>query len=121
MSESILHPAAVEQAADLGPQESLADLPDRQKAALVWELIKQSDEVHVRVRRDNAALLAFSDDGWREEGERALRHAGRQALGPMSYGSRVLSELKAQARADPSVEVEPSLPDRDLESELEIL
>jgi len=45
---------------------------------------------------------------WSADGERALRHAGRQALGSVNYGANVLSELKAQARSDPRVEVDPN-------------
>ena len=72
----------------------------------MWELCRRSNEVHVRVRRDNGSLWAYDDGVWKSEGERTLRHAARQALGARAYGSNVLTELKSQARADPAVEVE---------------
>lgn len=92
--------------AEVDEDESIGDLDDREKAAAVWELCRRSNEVHVRVRRDNGSLWAYDDGIWSEEGERALRHAARQALGARNYGNNVLEELKAQARADPVVEVE---------------
>ena len=100
-----LCPAEVMAWAGLGENDSLDDLNDRQKAACVWELLDHSDRYHVRVRRNTGALWAFDDGVWTATGERALRHAARQALGSMNYGANVLAELKAQARADPSVEV----------------
>ena len=78
---------------------------DREKAACVWEMIANSDRYHVRVRRDNGSLWAYDDGVWDSDGERTLRHAARSALGSMNYGQNVLTELKAQARADPAVEV----------------
>jgi len=101
-----LCPAEVAAWAGLGEDEDVSDLNDRQKAACVWELLKHSDRYHVRVRRDNGSLWAYNDGVWKANGERALRHAGREALGSMNYGSNVLSELKAQARGDPTVEVD---------------
>jgi len=101
-----LNPDNVLAYAGLGEDASVSDLDDRQRAAVVWDLIIQSDEYHVRVRRDNGSLLAYDRGVWSGEGERALRHAGRQALGSMNYGANVLAELKAQARSDPRVEVE---------------
>jgi len=92
--------------AEVDQDESIGDLDDREKAAAVWELCRRSNETHIRVRRDNGSLWAYDDGIWSEEGERALRHAARQALGPRNYGNNVLEELKAQARADPVVEVE---------------
>lgn len=85
--------------------EDVADLTDREKAACVWDLMKRHDEFHVRVRRDNGTLWAYNDGVWSRNGERALRHAARRALGSMNYGQNVLNELQAQALSDPSVEV----------------
>ena len=89
-----------------GEDGSISDLTDREKAACVWDLIHESDTVHVRVRRDNGSLWAYDDGVWKPEGERALRHAARRALGSMNYGANVLAELKAQARSDLAGEVE---------------
>lgn len=101
-----LTPAEVAAWAGLGEDEDVSDLTDRQKAASVWELLEHTDEFHVRVRRDNGSLWAYDAGVWKPEGERALRHAARRALGSMNYGQNVLAELKAQARSDPRVEVE---------------
>ena len=103
----LLNPDNVLAYAGLGEDASVSDLDDRQRAAVVWDLILQSEEYHVHVRRDNGALLSYDEGVWTDEGERALRHAARQALGSMNYGANVLTELKAQARSDPRVEVEP--------------
>jgi putative DNA primase/helicase len=40
------------------------------------------------------------------DGERALRHAARQALTSINYGQNVLTELKAQVRGDPEAEAD---------------
>ena len=101
-----LSPQAVGRRAGLGEDGGISDLDDREKAACVWALVAESDEFHVRVRRDNGSLWAYDDGVWKPEGDRALRHAARQALGSMNYGQNVLAELKAQARSDPRVEVE---------------
>jgi putative DNA primase/helicase len=101
-----LTPTSVMAAAGLGEDSEVSDLTDRQKAATVWELVGRSDDVHVRVRRDNGSLWAYDAGVWKPEGERALRHAARRALGSMNYGANVLTELKAQARSNPRVEVE---------------
>ncbi|WP_302081361.1 phage/plasmid primase, P4 family [Salinibaculum rarum] len=100
-----LTPAEVAAWAGLGEDEDVSDLTDREKAACVWDLLEHTDEFHVRVRRDNGSLWAYDDGVWKPEGERALRHAARRALGSMNYGQNVLTELKAQARSDPRVEV----------------
>jgi len=100
-----LCPAEVAAWAGLGEDEGVSDLNDRQKAASAWALLKESDRYHVRVRRDNGSLWAYDDGVWKPTGERALRHAGRQAVGDMNFGSNVVSELEAQARGDPTVEV----------------
>ena len=102
-----LTPENVLSYAGLGEDASIGDLDDRQRAAVVWDLILQSDDFHVRVRRDNGSLLSYDRGIWTPEGERSLRHAARKALGSMNYGANVLTELKAQARSDPRVEVEP--------------
>jgi putative DNA primase/helicase len=101
-----LCPAEVIAWAGLGGDDDLSALNDREKAACVWELLKHSDRYHIRVRRDNGSLWAYDNGIWTPTGERALRHAGRQALGAMNYGSSVLGELKAQARGDPTIEVD---------------
>ena len=102
-----LTPATVKQYAGLGPEESIADLNDRQRAAFVWQSIKNSDNVHVRLNRDNDELWSYDEETgtWSPNGERALRQAARRALEPQFYGGNVLEELKNQVRADPSVEV----------------
>lgn len=105
--ETKLEPAYVEAWAGVGEDEGLDSLTDREKAASVWALLKGNDDYHVRVRRDNAELLAYENGVWKPTGDRALRHAGKKALGAMHYGGNVLEELKAQARADPSREVDP--------------
>jgi putative DNA primase/helicase len=101
-----LTPAEVAAWAGLGEDGDVSDLTDRQKAACVWEMLDYTDDFHVRVRRDNGSLWAYDDGVWKPEGERALRHAARRALGSMNYGQNVLTELKTQARSDPRVEVE---------------
>jgi putative DNA primase/helicase len=101
-----LTPDEVAAWAGLGEDDAVSDLTDRQKAASVWGILERTDEFHVRVRRDNGSLWAYDGGVWKNEGERALRHAARRALGSMNYGQNVLTELKAQARSDPRVEVE---------------
>lgn len=103
---SRLEPAAVKAVTGLGEDDSVSDLDDRQRAAAVWELVRRSREYHIRVRRDNGSLWAYDDGIWKPEGERALRHAARQALGNANYGQNVLGELKEQARATLAVEAE---------------
>ncbi|MFB6217881.1 MAG: hypothetical protein ABEH77_01690 [Halobacteriaceae archaeon] len=94
---------------EAGEDETLADaiatLTDREKAAIVWDLLKRSDKYHVRVHRKSGELYAYDSGVWTPEGERTLRHAARHALGSTNYGSKVLKELKAQARSDPVAEV----------------
>ena len=101
-----LSPLSVMAVAGLGEDDDISDLSDRQKAAAVWELVEESSDVHVCVRRDNGSLWAYAGGVWKPEGERALRHAGRQALSASNYGANVLAELKAQARSDPRVEID---------------
>lgn len=103
-----LRPDHVRFTAGLGADDTLADLDDRQKAAAVWSIIRQHDDVHVRCRRDNAALWAYDTDTgtWNDDGERTLRHAAVKALTRQQYGANVLAELKTQARADFQVELE---------------
>lgn len=101
-----LTPMSVMARAGLGEDDDISDLTDREKAACVWDLIEASNDVHVRVRRDNGSLWAYDGGVWEPDGERALRHAARKALGSMNYGANVLAELKAQARSDPRAEVE---------------
>lgn len=101
-----LCPAEVVSWAGRGEDADVSDLDDRVKAACVWDLLGHTDTVHIRVSRDNGSLWAYDNGVWKPEGERALRHAARMALGSKNYGQNVLSELKAQARSDPSVELE---------------
>jgi putative DNA primase/helicase len=101
-----LCPTDVKGVAGIGEDETVADLADREKAACVWDLIKQTDGFHLRVRRDNGSLWAYENGVWTPDGERALRHAARLALGSMNYGANVLTELKAQARSDPTREID---------------
>jgi putative DNA primase/helicase len=105
-SRTHLTPESVMAAAGLGEDDDLGDLNDREKAACVWKLLKRSDDVHVRVRRDDGSLWSCHGGIWKRDGERALRHAARKALGSMNYAANVLTELKAQARSDPTTEVE---------------
>jgi P4 family phage/plasmid primase-like protien len=91
--------------AGLGEDGSISDLNDKQKAAIVWRLIKRSDEYHIRVHRETGALWAYDDGVWSREGERALQFAARKAVNPENYGANLLKELKAQVRADPYAEI----------------
>lgn len=99
-------PAEVIVRAGLGEDGQVSDLNDREKAAIVWDLIKASDEFHVRVMRETNSLWSYDGGVWNPQGVRTLRHAARQSLGSMNYGQNVLSELEAQARSDPTVEIE---------------
>jgi putative DNA primase/helicase len=101
-----LTPVDVAIRAGLGEDDSILDLTDREKAACVWDLVRGTDDYYVRARRDNGSLWAYEDGVWNPNGERALRHAGRKALGSMNYGQNVLTELEAQVRGDPTVEIE---------------
>ena len=106
-SGTVLTPATVKLYAGLDPDEQIDSLTDRQKAAFVWQAIRNSDSVHVRVNRDNDELWSFDPETgtWSPDGERALRHAARRALEAHHYGGNVLEELKTQVRADPTAEV----------------
>lgn len=53
--------------AGLGEDEDGSDLTDREKAVCVWELLEQTEEFHVRVRRANDSLWAY-DAGRRRAG-----------------------------------------------------
>jgi len=107
MRAPTLSPESVKAYAGLGAEEPISALNDREKAAFVWEVIRDSDTTYVRVNRDNDVLWAFDPDTgtWSPDGERALRHAARQSLGSHHYGGNVLEELKNQVRADPAAEV----------------
>ena len=104
----LLTPNEVETVAGLGEDGSIADLNDRQKAACVWHLITESDNIHIRVRRDNSSIWAYDVDRgiWIPDGKRILRQAAWQALGAMNYGKNVFHELEAQARADSHAELD---------------
>ncbi len=103
----VLTPNMVRIYAGLDDDESINKLGASQKAAYVWQLIKESDSVHVRVNRDNDELWAFDTETgtWSPDGERVLRHAARRALDPANYAGRVLEELKHQVKADPTAEL----------------
>lgn len=101
-----LAPEHVVATAGEDPEEtSVGDLDDRQKAACVWALCKQKDDIYVRVKRDTDELWSYHDGVWKTQGERVLREAARQAVGPMNYGENVLQELMSQVRADATVSV----------------
>lgn len=106
-----LTPGSVVTHAGLNPEgydtlaDAISELDDREKAAVVWELLKQSEAYHVRVHRENGVLYAYEKGVWTPEGERTLRHAAREALGSTNYGKNVLTELETQAKGDSSVEV----------------
>lgn len=103
-----LSPAQVIARAGLGEDGDISDLNDREKAAKVWELIKQTDEYHVRVRHqdDHCSLWAYDDGTWAQDGERVVAQAARNALKPKNYGANVRNELKAQALADDDPDVQ---------------
>jgi P4 family phage/plasmid primase-like protien len=103
-----LTPQELAATAGLTEPTDISDLNDRQKAAYVWQLIKRTDDVHVRVNADTNELWAFDPDTgtWTPDGERALRHAARRAVADINYGGNVLEELKTQVRGDPTVEVD---------------
>jgi putative DNA primase/helicase len=103
-----LDSSSVKAYAGLGEDGDVSDLTDREKAAVVADLVRKHDDLHVRVRRDNRTLWGYDDDAgvWKPEGDRTLEHAARTALGSMNYGQNVSKELKAQARARREWEVE---------------
>lgn len=105
-SSEALVPIEVKARAGLGEEESISDLTDREKAAVVCDIVDEHDAVHVAVRRDNRTLWGYEDGIWEPTGDRALEHAARTALGSMNYGQNVSQELKAQARARREWEVE---------------
>jgi hypothetical protein len=76
---SELTPDALKIVAEVDQDESIRDLDDREKAAAVWELCGRSNEVFVRVRRDNQSLWAYDSGVWKPEGKRAKR-AARQGV-----------------------------------------
>jgi putative DNA primase/helicase len=104
---SLLTPWEFQSEAGLDEEDSIADLNDKRKAAVAWRLLKRSDEYHVRVHTETGALWRYDRDSsvWERNGERALRIAARKAVGPEHYGANLLNEMKAQARADPTVEI----------------
>ena len=101
-----LTPATVKAWAGLGEEDSISDLTDREKAAVVCDIVQKRDDLHVRVRRDNRTLWSCDAGIWKPEGDRELEHAARTALGSMNYGSNVSQQLKAQAKARRELEVE---------------
>ena len=105
-SNPSLNPATVKGWAGLGENDSVSDLTDREKAAVVCDIAQERDDLHVRVRRDNRSLWSCDGGIWKPEGDRELEHAARTALGSMNYGSNVSTQLKAQAKARRELEVE---------------
>jgi len=104
-TSTVVRPNNFAAEAGLGEDGSISDLNDKQKAAVVWRLIKKSDEYHVRVHRETGALWAYDNGIWTRDGERALQFAARKAVNPENYGANLLKELKAQVRADPYAEI----------------
>lgn len=103
----ILNASSVRAWAGLGEDDDVADLTDREKAAVVVDLIEKNDNVHICVRRDNESrsLWAYDSGVWTQEGHRALEHAAAKALGPMNYGKNVATELESQVKSRPQLEV----------------
>ncbi|MFB6256298.1 MAG: phage/plasmid primase, P4 family [Haloplanus sp.] len=89
--------------------ETFDDYTDRKKAAAVWQSIRQSDEVHFRIQEEgkHSSLWHYDDGIYRPGGENKLQHYARQCLGPMYYGNNVLTELKAQVYATPTIKEKP--------------
>jgi putative DNA primase/helicase len=79
----------------------IADLTDREKAAGVWKLISEHNDVHIRVQKSDGTLWQCDDGVWSDDGERAVKYAARESVGAMNYGRNVFDEVKAQAKADP--------------------
>jgi putative DNA primase/helicase len=102
-----LNASTVRAWAGLGEDADIDDLSDRQKAAVVLDIVEKSENVHIRVRRDNESrtLWAYDNGIWTQEGHRALEHAAAQALGSMNYGKNVATELEAQVKSRPQLEV----------------
>ena len=103
----LLNASSVRAYAGLGEDGDVADLTDREKAAVVVDLVEQNDDVHICVRRDNGSrsLWAYDNGVWTQEGHRALEHAAAKALGSMNYGKNVATELESQAKSRPQLEV----------------
>ena len=104
----VVTPQNLKAEAGLGEDKSIADLNDKQKAAAVWRLIKQSERYHVRHSRDDGTVWGYDNDAgiWKPDGERTLRFACRKGLTAEHYGANVLRELETQVRADPYVEID---------------
>ncbi len=104
----VVTPQNLKAEAGLGEDKSIADLNDKQKAAAVWRLIKQSERYHVRHSRDDGTVWGYDTDAgiWKPDGERTLRFACRKGLTAEHYGANVLRELETQVRADPYVEID---------------
>lgn len=87
--------------------QAVGELNDRQAAAWVWNLVRQSEKVHVRVLRETGELWAYDRDTgvWTPEGARALRHAARKVLTSINCGKNVIAELKEQVRIDETAEI----------------
>ena len=104
----LLNPAEVKAAVGLDQDSPLSDLNDKQKAAAVWRLIKQSQRYHIRHDRESGSIYGFDNEAgvWNPDGERNLRFACREGLNPENYGANVSRELETQVRADPYVEID---------------
>lgn len=96
---------SLRQNAGLGDDESIHDLTDRMKAALTWELIKESEHHHIRAT-ENDEILAYDVEkgiwvGSSDGSERILKEACRKPLPMGAYGSNVFEQLKSIIEADP--------------------
>jgi len=107
-TESRLTPVKFQEVAGMIPEDgdAISDLNDKQKAANVWRLIKQSDEYHIRCDDENETIWGYDCGIWKPNGETQLAFACRKALGPEHFGNNVLRELKTQVRSDPYVRID---------------
>ena len=103
--EGVLLRRNIETLADLSEDQSISDLTDREKAACVWQLIKETDRVHIRLRTDDGTLWGYDSGVWTRSGERQLTEAARQALSPMQFGENIVREIQTQARGDPTAHI----------------
>ena len=96
-----LGPLELKAVLGIGEDANISDLDDRQKAAGIWAIAQQRDDIHVRYREDTGTFWNFDDGIWREDGEQELAYAARQVVNPVNYGQNLLTELKEQVKATP--------------------